>query len=161
MCSWLWCHLSSLVLSMNWEESFALNGSFALSTIHSTVNSCIFLKQRAKQNPVFHDVQSLTFYFIYFLEMSLKQQIPTLNTEHIFMISCWFMYPSILIHRFIRLYNLRWEKQTSPAINNSALPEKSLYSVTEVFQSNSRGQAVITQHSTAFCGWPANVCPSN
>lgn len=31
------------------------------------------------------------------------------------------------------LYNLRWEKQTSTAINDSVLPEKSTYSVTEIF----------------------------
>lgn len=49
-------------------------------------------------------------------------------------------------------------KHLQPSI--TALPEKSTYSVTEVFQSNSRGQAVITQHSRAFCGWPASLCPS-
>ncbi len=41
--------------------------------------------------------------YMFFRNISLMvtKQIPTLNAEHMFMISCWFMHPSILIHRFM------------------------------------------------------------
>ncbi len=35
------------------------------------------------------------------ISLMVTKQIPTLNAEHMFMISCWFMHPSILIHRFM------------------------------------------------------------